>query len=370
MRTVKPLTTALLGFALFLSAPDGATAQSRPVEGAQQIAALGGLQLRSGEQISDFRIGYRTIGRLDSAKSNAILWCTPLGGRSEDLLQYMGPHNVVDTSRYFVVMVDAIGNGISSSPSNSQTQPLTRFPQFAIRDMVEAEHRLLTEVLHIPHLHAVAGVSMGGMQAFEWAVSYPDFVDLAIPMMGSPQSTAADKLLWTAAIGAIQLDPAWHNGHPSGTFGPGLELAGEIETMNMTSPAYRVAHVDPATFSTYLEGIHKRQKGDAGAACDHIRQRQAILGFDIPGEYGVTLEQAAKRAHVKMLIVVSPQDHTVSPQPAIQFAAAMGAPVITLDSPCGHVSLACISAGPIVAQFLADPDSILSQTLHDPAAVH
>jgi homoserine O-acetyltransferase len=358
----------LLAFSLFLLPPHGAIPQPAPNDGALQFASLGDLKLRNGEQIRDFRIGYRTLGNLNAAKSNAVLWCTPLGGRSEDLLQYVGPHNVVDTGRYFVVLVDAIGNGISSSPSNSQSQPLLRFPQFTIRDMVEAEHQLLTEILQLPHLRAVAGVSMGGMQAFEWAVTYPDFVDLAIPMMGSPQSTSADKVLWTAVIGAIELDPAWHDGHPSGTFGPGLELAGEIEAMNMTSPAYRAAHTKPDAFAAYLAEIRNRQKGDAGVACDHIRQRQAILGFDIPGEYGLSLEQAAKRVHAKMLIVVSPQDHTVNPLPALQFAKAIGATVITLDSPCGHVSLACISAGPIVAQFLSDPDSVRSQTLRDPSA--
>jgi predicted alpha/beta hydrolase family esterase len=67
----------------------------------------------------------------------------------------------------------------------------------------------------------------------------------------------------------------------------------------------------------------------------------------------------------KILVVVSPQDHLVNPDPAQQFAGAIAAPVITLDSPCGHISLECISAGPTVAKFLADPTSVHSETLHD-----
>jgi homoserine O-acetyltransferase len=90
------------------------------------------------------------------------------------------------------------------------------FPSFGIRDMVEAEHRLITEVLHLSHLHAVMGISMGGRHTFEWIVSYPEFMDLAIPMFGSPQSTSFDRLLWTAQIDAIQLDPAWNHGNPTG----------------------------------------------------------------------------------------------------------------------------------------------------------
>ena len=362
---MKASTRSALGFLLLFLAARAGRAQSPPGDGAQQFAALGDFKLTSGVVLRDLRLGYRTMGRLDAAKSNAILWCTHLGGRSESLLQYVGPHNVVDTGRYFVVLVDAIGNGVSTSPSNSSSQPLMQFPQFTIRDMVEAEHRLVVEVLHLSHLRAVAGVSMGGMQTFEWAVAYPEFMDLAIPMMGSPQSTSADKLLWTAAIDAIELDPAWHNGRPSGAFGPGLALAGEIEFMNTTSPAYRVAHTGSAAFSSYLAEIREQRRGDAGAACDQVRQRHAILAFDIPGEYGTSLEQAAKRVHAKMLVVVSPEDHTVNPLPATHFAAAIGAPVVTLDSPCGHISLACISVGPIVAQFLAEPASARSQTLRE-----
>ena len=74
----------------------------------------------------------------------------------------------MDSTRYFVILVDAIGDGVSSSPSNSKAQPLMKFPDITIRDMVESEHRLATEVLHLTHLRAVMGLSMGGMQTFEW----------------------------------------------------------------------------------------------------------------------------------------------------------------------------------------------------------
>jgi hypothetical protein len=106
--------------------------------------------------------------------------------------------------------------------------------------------------------------------------------------------------------------------------------------------------------------------GDGGLAGDQIRQRQAIISLDIPSEFGVTLVELTKKVRAKLLVIVSPQDHLVNPIPAQQFAAAIGAPVITLDSPCGHISLDCISVGPTVAKFLADPTSVQSETLHDP----
>src|ERR1700747_3771195 len=147
--------TLCISFILFVYPTADAYAQAAAEEGAQQFAELGDLKLQSGGVIQDFRLGYRTLGKLNGRKSNAILWPSWLGGKSEDLLQFVGPGKVVDTTTYFVVLVEAIGNGVSSSPSNSSKQPLMKFPAFTIRDMVEAEHRLLTDVLHIFHLRAV-----------------------------------------------------------------------------------------------------------------------------------------------------------------------------------------------------------------------
>jgi homoserine O-acetyltransferase len=95
-----------------------------------------------------------------------------------------------------------------------------------------------------------------------------------------------------------------------------------------------------------------------------IRQRQAIIALDVAAEFSMALEQVAKRVHAKVLVIISPEDHTVNPSPALAFAEAIGAPVMTLDSACGHNSPSCISTGPIVAKFLADPGSVKSVTLH------
>jgi len=369
MRHASALLVVIAGL-LLSCACERACSQSpaQDAEGAQKFATLGEFKLQRGTVLHDFRIGYRTLGKLNAQKSNAVLWPTLLGGRTEDLLQFIGPGRVVDTGKYYVILVDAIGDGISTSPSNSASQPRMNFPKFTIRDMVESEHRLVTDVLRLTYIHAVMGLSMGGMQTFEWALAYPDFMDVTIPMEGSPQSTSYDKLLWTSEIAAIELDPAWNNGNPRGPLTRGIELALEIDSMNLTSPAYRATHTKPMDFGSFLGEIRKSGRSEAGAACDQIRQREAIIFLDIPGEFGVTLEQLAKRVHSKMLVIVSTEDHMVNPGPAVEFARAIRAPVVTLDSPCGHLSLSCISVGPIVAQFLENPDSVRSQTLKDPSS--
>ncbi len=338
---------------------------AQAADGAQRYATLGDLKLQSGVVVHDFRIGYRTLGKLNADKSNAVLWPTWLGGKSQDLLEFIGPGKVVDSDRYFVILVDAIGNGVSTSPSNCVSLPRLKFPNFTIRDMVESERRLATEVLGLTHFHAVMGLSMGGMQTFEWAVAYPDFMDVTIPMEGSPQSTSYDKLLWTSEIDAIELDPAWNNGNPTGPLTRGIALEDEIDSMNLTSPAYRVAQTKTENFAGFLGEMRKNSRSDAGAASDQIRQREAIMALDIPREFGMSLEQAAKGIHSRMLVIVATEDHMVNPSPAAEFAKAIGAPVVTLDSPCGHLSLSCISVGPVVAQFLADPASVRSQILKE-----
>jgi len=343
------------------------TQVSPAVRGEQQFAGFGDFKLQNGGVIHDFRIGYRTVGKLNAEKSNAVLWPTWLDGKSADLVQSVAPRGV-DEEKYFVILVDAIGNGVTTSPSNSKSQPRMQFPEFTIRDMVESQRRLVTEVLHLTRLRAVMGVSMGGMQAFEWAVAYPDFMDLAITLVGSPQSTSYDKLFWTLEMDAIETDPAWNNGNPTGPLTRAYLLMAEIGSMQLTSPAYRVAHTKPQEFDSFLAELKKSPPGDAGTASNQIRQRQAINALDIGAEFHVSLEEAAKRVRAKMLVFLSPQDHTVNPEPALKFADALGAPVVILDSSCGHISLACVSAGPTVAQFLNDPASVHSMTLHELSA--
>jgi homoserine O-acetyltransferase len=279
----------------------------------------------------------------------------------------VGPGNVADTGKYFVILVDSIGNGVSTSPSNSKQQPLGKFPEISIRDMVESEFQLATSVLHLSHLHAVMGISMGGMQTFSWTAVHPDFMDVAIPIQGSPQSTSYDKLLWTADIEAIELDPAWNDGNPTRPLTLGPALSAEIDSMALTSPAYRVAQTSPADFAALVADLKKGAHGDAATAWNQIRQRQAIISLDLPAELGLSLDQIANKMRAKMLMIISPEDHMVNPAPALRIASVMGAPVVELDSSCGHLSNNCISVGPVVAQFLADPSSVHSQTLHQTA---
>jgi len=131
-------------------------------QGEFHFIKMGNYRLETGKVIRNCRLAYRTFGVLNADKSNVILFPTWLAGTTKDLvdLGLIGPGKLADSSKYFVVAVDAFGNGVSSSPSNSSFQPDQAFPRFSIKDLVDVQYLLLTRYLHLTHIHGVIGISM------------------------------------------------------------------------------------------------------------------------------------------------------------------------------------------------------------------
>jgi homoserine O-acetyltransferase/O-succinyltransferase len=338
-----------LGTTLAALACVASPAQSTPADGQQQFAALGECKLDNGQQITGCKIGYRTWGQLNADSSNAVLFPTWFTGTSGQIAGNVGAGKLVDPARYFVIAVDALGDGVSSSPSNSKSQPRMQFPAFTTRDMVRAEYRLATETLHIKHLHAVMGISMGGMQTFEWMVDYPDFMDLAIPIVGSTRLTSYDLLLWHSEEDAVRADPSWHAGNYEKS--PAMAQVAILHDMNLSTPSHYAREVSREAFAARYAGYGTSGAADFDAN-DRIYQLEAMIGHDIAR--GGSMEDAAKKVRAKVLVVASQQDHMVNPGPALEFAKLLGAKVLLLTSDCGHLAPGCEAdkLDPAVRAFL------------------
>ena len=199
-----------------------------PSQPPHQAYKIGDLKLESGETIKDFAISYVMHGKLNAKKSNAILMVTAISGNHHRLDFLIGPGKALDTNKYFVVATDAIGNGLTTSPSNSAAQPRMSFPKFAIRDMVESQRRLMVDHLGITRVVAVVGPSMGGMQALQWGVSHPDFMDGLVAMVPLARTPAWSVTVMEASRKAIMLDPAWNGGNYTSPPEKGIRLWRDI----------------------------------------------------------------------------------------------------------------------------------------------
>ena len=317
----------------------------------QQFANIGDLKLQNSGVIRNCRIGYRTFGQLNADKSNVVVFPTWAGGTTEQLQSSIGAGKLVDSTRYFVIAIDALSNGVSSSPSNSRLQPRMKFPQFTLRDTVESQHELLTKVLRINHVKAIVGISMGGMQVFQWIVSYPEFMDKAIPIVGSPRLAPYDLLLWQAQIEALMRDRDWKGGNYSANPARALNFAfGEL--LLTSPPDYNKRKTRDEVLADLEKARHAGKSFDAN---DKIRQTQAMMQLDVSRDFGGSLERAANAVRAKVFVVVSRFDHVVTPGPALEFASLLGAKLLELESDCGHLATVCESGrlNQAVAEFLS-----------------
>ena len=314
-----------------------------------QFARLGDFKLESGEVIHDCRIGYRTFGTLNSNQSNAVLFPAWALGTTEQLAGSIGSNKLVDSTKYFVIAVDALGNGVSSSPSNSQSQPRMKFPKFTIRDMVNTQHELLTKTLHLNHVKAVMGISMGGMQTFQWIVSYPDFMDKAIPIVGSPQPTPYDLVFIRAQLRAITNDPDWNNGNY--TNNPARVAEAEFLALILTTPDEYNRHMTRERLAAELDKAKNTPGFDSN---DKIRQLHAIQALDVSAPFGGYMERAAAAVKAKLFVISATKDHAVNPAPALDFAHLLRAQTFVMEGDCGHLSPGCESqeVNQLVADFL------------------
>jgi homoserine O-acetyltransferase len=178
-------------------------------------------RFRDGESLAGLRLHYATLGSphrdAQGKIDNAVLVIHWTGADGNTLLSknYMdalfAPGRPLDATRYFLIFPDNVGHGKSSRPSDGLK---AKFPKYDYADMVDLQHRLVTETLGIEHLHAILGMSMGGMNAWQWAEAYPNAMDGIMPVVSMPIPISGRNMLWRRmVIDAIRSDPQWDGGN-------------------------------------------------------------------------------------------------------------------------------------------------------------
>src|SRR5579859_531309 len=222
------------------SSPQPATKLS-PVEGDYVSRDF---HFKSGETLTELRLHYMTLGKPEcDAKgkvTNAVLILHGTGGSGRQFLSpqfadvLFGPGQLLDTSRYFVILPDNIGHGKSSKPSDGMH---AHFPQYDYDDMVAAQHELLEKGLGVNHLRLLMGTSMGCMHSWVWGETYPDFMDALMPLACLPVQIAGRNRLWREmVIEGIRQDPDWKNGEYSTEPRAALQISADFLVVAGSAP--------------------------------------------------------------------------------------------------------------------------------------
>lgn len=178
-----------------------------------EIHDLGDVVLQRGATLRGCKLAYKTFGTLSAAKDNVIVYPTWYSGQHYDNEWLIGPGRALDPAKYFIIIPNMIGNGLSSSPSNTpEPYNAARFPQVTAYDNVRAQHRLVTEKFGIEHIRMVTGWSMGALQTFHWGALYPDMMDTIAPFCGSAKCSRHNFVFLEGVKAALTADAAFENG--------------------------------------------------------------------------------------------------------------------------------------------------------------
>ena len=397
-----------------------ATSASKSAEGSvgtvdtRFLDLPGPLMLASGRELAPIRMAYETYGALSPARDNVILVCHALSGdahaagfsaapvaagtrdgfraeerdgsRGRGLGWWdgmIGPGKAFDTERFFVVSSNLLG-GCRGTTGPSSTNPATGrpygsdFPVITVADMVRAQRALL-DVLGIERLAAVSGGSLGGMQALEWAVLYPDQVDAIIPI-ASTHALQPQGVAWNAiARSAITADPDWQGGQYYGTgraptagmgvarmvghitylsaqslhdkFGRRLQDAADLR-YDLTAPEFEVESYLRHQADTFVKRF------DANT---YLYTSRALTYFDLARQYGRgRLADALRGVSARTLLIAFSSDWLYPPSGSEELAAALRAAgkeveLHVIEAPYGHDCFLLEEARqtPIIQDFLA-----------------
>lgn len=311
-----------------------------------QTCQLGDLKLESGAVIPNFRMTYITHGTLNGDKSNAILSIHGLQGNRNNQSYWVGANKAFDPKRYFIIQPDTLA--AASMDPNATTSPTRSglnmaFPRFNIRDMVNAEYRMLTECLGIRRLVAVAGSSMGGIESMQWAVSYPDFMAAVIPVTPMARANRQGNFIWEAVRRVVMVDPKWRDGDYPNDDPPRIGIGVGLQIQSVVGSSAAGFEWDYTT----AEQVHAAFDRDAKAVSNSVQPRDwiyrswAIQSHDIGQTRGFNgdIVAAARSIRARVLLFPNCRDQLHPPREGGVLEVAQHIPVaklVDIDDIGGH----------------------------------
>jgi homoserine O-acetyltransferase len=324
---------ALAALLVFLTALNAAAAPAA----ATRVFTLHDFAFSDGSVLPDLRIAYGTSGTLSPARDNAILLMPGATGDRHVFDGVVGPGKMFDTDRYFVIAIDPLGGGESSSPAEGLGQD---FPRYTIRDMVEAQHALVSRGLGITRLRALVGVSMGSFVALEWGIHHPRSVASLILLAPTPKADSGFRLLVDLINSTIALDPEWQGGRYMHNPAEGLRHAGMLFYPWTVSAGY-VERISARDLARELEATARAFAAwDANAL---VLRFAAYRGHDVAAFYEGDLAVALARITAPTLLLTSASDRLVGGDGAQRIRGGIPHPAYAeIPSDLGHRAVSAL----------------------------
>ena len=304
---------------------------------------LGDVTLLSGEVLSSAFLVYKTYGKLDANKSNVVVLPTFYTGSHQRNEGFFGVGRAIDPDKHFIVSINMFGNGLSSSPSNAEPpQDGPRFPHISLWDNVACQYRLVTEALGVTRIALVAGWSMAGCQAYQWAAQYPDFVDAIMPFCASAKTSPHNYVFLEGVRAALCADQNWKNGDYTSPPVKGLKAFARVYAgWAFSQTFYRESLYKKIGYESFEELLvdweeDHAENWDANDLICKLRTWQTS-DISIGPIYNGNFEEALKSIKAKSILMPCTQDLYFPPEDnAIEAGYMLNAEFRPFDSPWGH----------------------------------
>ena len=329
---------------------------------------LGDVTLLSGEVLSSAFLVYKTYGKLDANKSNVVVLPTFYTGSHQRNEGFFGVGRAIDPDKHFIVSINMFGNGLSSSPSNAEPpQDGPRFPHISLWDNVACQYRLVTEALGVTRIALVAGWSMAGCQAYQWAAQYPDFIDAIMPFCASAKTSPHNYVFLEGVRAALCADQNWNNGDYTSPPVEGLKAFARVYAgWAFSQTFYRESLYKKIGYESFEELLvdweeDHAENWDANDLICKLRTWQTS-DISIGPIYNGNFEEALKSIKAKSILMPCTQDLYFPPEDnAIEAGYMLNAEFRPFDSPWGH----CAANPGNDKAFTAALEEGLSQLLGD-----